>query len=198
VALVDDSPLQENNVINDWIAGNSRIFNRTYVFTDEEAADSIAAAFLTIKLNPNDLDANALLQVKITQILTVNGVVTPPGTMEFAIFASQYNAQVNAGTTYYYDITIITAAGYTYTAETGTIFFQQGVTQADAAGTPSAQPDQGIPIFRGYAAQPPTTGGPYNLGDTFNNNNPVVGGPSGWICTAAGTPGTWSVISNIV
>lgn len=191
MALVDDSTLQDNNVIYDWIAGNSRIFNRTYTFTDEEDGDSIVAAYLTIKQNPRDLDQNALLQVKITQVAGPNGVVTPPGEMEFIIFASQYNVQVNAGTSYYYDITIITANGLTFTAETGTIFFQQGVTQTDAAGTPAAQPDQGIPIFRGFAAGPPITGGPYNVGDIYSNSLPVSGGPSGWVCIAAGIPGTW-------
>lgn len=191
MSLVDNSPLQLNNIIYDWVAGNSRIFTRQYAFTAPDAGDSIVAAFLTIKENPLALDANALLQIKITQAASSNGIVTPPGMMQFNIFAAQYNALVNAGTSYYYDITIITTDGHTLTIEDGVIYFQQGVTQADAAGTPSAQPDQGIPMFRGFASAAPTSGGPYNVGDYFLNSVPISGGPTGWQCVAAGTPGTW-------
>ena len=33
--------------------------------------------------------------------------------------------------------------------------------------------------------------GTYTKGDIIHNTNPVAGGYAGWICTVAGTPGTW-------
>lgn len=192
--LVDNSALAYDNVIYDWIAGDSREFVRAYTFVAPNAGDSVVAAFLTLKQNPNDIDQNALLQIKITQVASANGIVAIAGAvsnLQFIIFAAQYQAQVQAGTVYYYDIRLQTANGLSFTAETGTIFFKQGVTQAFASGTPAAQPDQGLPIFRGFASAAPIQGGPYVVGDYFLNNNPVSGAPTGWQCIAGGIPGVW-------
>lgn len=43
---------------------------------------------------------------------------------------------------------------------------------------------------RGMAAAAPTTG-TWAVGDYFENSIPAAGGYMGWMCTAAGTPGTW-------
>lgn len=42
--------------------------------------------------------------------------------------------------------------------------------------------------FWGTAA--PTVG-PHNMGDVCFNSAPSSGGPTGWLCSASGTPGTW-------
>lgn len=42
-----------------------------------------------------------------------------------------------------------------------------------------------------YAAAAPTSGGPYAQGEIVFNNAPTAGGKVGWVCTTAGTPGTW-------
>lgn len=49
----------------------------------------------------------------------------------------------------------------------------------------------------GYAAAVPSdTTQYYNLGDIFLNNAPTaVGQAYGWVCIAAGYPGTWAIIS---
>lgn len=41
------------------------------------------------------------------------------------------------------------------------------------------------------------TAGDWEQGDLVYNNNPSPGAPLGWICTAAGTPGTWKQIGTI-
>ena len=46
----------------------------------------------------------------------------------------------------------------------------------------------GISIYYGTAAP---TSGDYNLGDIYWNTNPTRGGNMGWVCIAAGNPGTW-------
>jgi len=47
-----------------------------------------------------------------------------------------------------------------------------------------------------WAAGTPT-GGTWERGDRAFNNNPAVGSPKGWICTVAGTPGTWVSEGNL-
>lgn len=37
----------------------------------------------------------------------------------------------------------------------------------------------------------PTAGGPYDVGDQVYNTAPAAGGFVGWVCIAAGSPGTW-------
>jgi hypothetical protein len=43
----------------------------------------------------------------------------------------------------------------------------------------------------------PTTG-TWRVGDIVYNNAPASGQPPGWVCTVAGTPGTWKAMSNLV
>jgi hypothetical protein len=49
-----------------------------------------------------------------------------------------------------------------------------------------------------YASAAPTIGS-WSVGDICHNTTPPVGGSPGWVCTTAGTPGTWepmAVVSN--
>jgi hypothetical protein len=43
---------------------------------------------------------------------------------------------------------------------------------------------------------PPTTGA-HGQGEIIFNRAPASGQPMGWVCTAAGTPGTWLPLANI-
>ena len=47
-----------------------------------------------------------------------------------------------------------------------------------------------------FAFQPPTQGA-WIAGDRIMHSNPSVGQPTGWICTGAGTPGTWTAMANL-
>ncbi|MBU8770337.1 hypothetical protein [Cytobacillus oceanisediminis] len=47
-----------------------------------------------------------------------------------------------------------------------------------------------------YQTAPPTSG-TYAVGDKVWNTNPTSGGKAGWICVAAGTPGTWKGFGTI-
>lgn len=42
-----------------------------------------------------------------------------------------------------------------------------------------------------WTAAPTTPTGAWNKGDFVTNDNPATGSPIGWVCTVAGTPGTW-------
>jgi len=41
------------------------------------------------------------------------------------------------------------------------------------------------------------TFGTYGVGDKCWNTTPVAGGTVGWVCTTAGTPGTWKAFGDI-
>ena len=43
----------------------------------------------------------------------------------------------------------------------------------------------------------PPGGGAYVQGDTMLNSSPDAGGPMGWMCVAAGSPGTWKAMGNL-
>jgi hypothetical protein len=85
----------------------------------------------------------------------------------------------------------------TGTAETGVIYFtapmlmEVGVPLDTALGT--------IPYLQkqwwGTAA--PTTG-TWARGDSVLNSTPSAAGPPGWVCTTAGTPGTWKARANLL
>lgn len=47
-----------------------------------------------------------------------------------------------------------------------------------------------------YSSAAPSTG-TWVKGDIIYNNDPVAGGTIGWICTTAGTPGTWKAFGTI-
>tara|TARA_R110000868_G_scaffold53725_1_gene168444 strand:- start:430 stop:2010 length:1581 start_codon:yes stop_codon:yes gene_type:complete len=47
-----------------------------------------------------------------------------------------------------------------------------------------------------YASASPTTG-TWNVGDRVFNTVPSIGQPKGWLCTVAGTPGTWVSEGNL-
>ncbi len=52
------------------------------------------------------------------------------------------------------------------------------------------------PVGRPLATQAPTSG-TWNAGHVIHNGAPAVGQPKGWVCTVAGTPGTWVSLGNL-
>lgn len=61
------------------------------------------------------------------------------------------------------------------------------------AQNPTAQ-DRVASLYYGTAIP---VSGTYRVGDVVLNTLPASGQPFGWVCTAAGTPGTWAIISNV-
>lgn len=47
-----------------------------------------------------------------------------------------------------------------------------------------------------FGTAAPTTGA-HSRGDICWNTTPSAAGVPGWICTAAGTPGTWNAMANL-
>ena len=64
------------------------------------------------------------------------------------------------------------------------------VSRAQLFNTAGEQPT----VFRGTAAP---TAGTWAVGHTVWNSAPAVGQPIGWVCSAAGTPGTWTAMANL-
>lgn len=54
---------------------------------------------------------------------------------------------------------------------------------------------EGPSIYSGSAYPTAAGQGTYNVGDWIVNTAPTAGGTAAWVCTAAGSPGTWKVIA---
>lgn len=82
----------------------------------------------------------------------------------------------------------------------GTIYFKNlaatvgGRFQAPPAAAMVTYHADGRIETSGSAA--PTTG-TWTAGSVCHNTAPASGGPPGWVCTAAGTPGTWKAMANL-
>jgi hypothetical protein len=65
--------------------------------------------------------------------------------------------------------------------------------------TPGVQFYRGIKIFNSvhYSGTAPPTTGTWVLGTVMWNETPAAAGPPGWVCTTAGTPGTWKAMANL-
>ena len=59
----------------------------------------------------------------------------------------------------------------------------------------TARPDQKRPAVYTHTAAP--TWGTWERGDIIWRSDATAAGPPGWICTVAGTPGTWKAMANI-
>lgn len=60
------------------------------------------------------------------------------------------------------------------------------------AGTVNNRPTSALGMLRRrFDTAPPTTGR-WEVGEYIENAAPTVGSPVGWVCTSAGTPGTWN------
>lgn len=77
----------------------------------------------------------------------------------------------------------------------------ENLTLSGVTGTPGlpartyhAKTATGQVVGMGTAA--PTTG-TWAVGDEIKNRTPAVGSPKGWVCTVAGTPGTWVSTGNL-
>lgn len=61
----------------------------------------------------------------------------------------------------------------------------------------TALPSGGTGLTNEYFNNAIPTAGTYRLGDRVWNNAPAASGTIGWVCTAAGTPGTWKTFGAI-
>ncbi len=184
--------------IGDWQNGDDRIF--TGAVAGLPASDpNLSDAYFTLKLNPGDTDANALLQKHITTFLSPTGQITQNVSLNnvvlsIHVFSGDYEGLVQPGTIYNWDFRVITVGGITWTIASGQVQFQQQVTQTNKAGTPAALPKHGQPRIRGFTGSNPASQlpmGTFNVGDIFFNFAATAGSPVGWRCYAAGSNGGW-------
>ena len=188
-----------NQIITDWVQGDDRDFtgNAANSINPPPANDpDFVSCYFTLKLNPLVSDADSILQVEVTTTPTSFGVITPPSTIAIYVSGENYQSIVQAGSNYYWDFRGITTGGRTLTIANGTVQFIQNVTDTDAAGTPAAFPNNGMPRFRGFTNSNPQTNLAntrivFNLGDFFMNSQPTSQGPAGWQCIGQGNPGIW-------
>jgi len=137
-------PLYARKII-DWIVGDDRVWEGGFPLPIFPATEtSVSDMYLTIKIDPTQVDAMALLQAHVTTnysptgIIQINAGIVSATLRAFGsiIFNAIGNGVGSLGP-YQYDISAISAPnGYIWKAETGMIVFQQNVTQTNVAGTP--------------------------------------------------------------
>lgn len=182
-----------NQSIVDWALGDDRNFTGAIPGTSLVSGDNATSAYYTLKAAPNQPDANAIVQKKVTTVATPTGGISGTN-LTINVFSADYEGLVFAGQFYYWDFRIITALGHTVTIATGVVQFTQNVTQTNVAGTPGpipVGPNNGQPRFRGFAiVNPmlvPNLAGTFVQGDYFRNAAAVAASPSGWVCVVAGS-----------
>ena len=189
--------------ISDWQLGDGRAFSGAtpgLAPSDNVLTDG----YFTLKSSPNLPDADAIIQKHITPVASPAGQITgaPANILAINVYSADYEGLVSAGPIYYWDFRVITVGGQVYTIATGTVDFQQNVTQTNNAGTPAVFPNNGQPRFRGFLPTHPKNianfSGTFNPGDFFANSLPTPGGPSGWVCITATNNASGFVTNGIV
>lgn len=80
--------------------------------------------------------------------------------------------------------------------ETGIAYLSDSSVGVPTGGTLSQNTSAWISETRTTTGSAPASG-TWAKGDKCDNANPAVGNPKGWICTVAGTPGTWVSTGNL-
>lgn len=193
-----------NKLINDWIFGDDREWSGSFPITLLLGSDTgLTDAYLTIKRDPTQVDADALVQIHVTTVASTYGSIVNSGGNSTIVIRVIGSDLVDGGIVpgpYYYDIRgIATPSLAVWTFESGQIDFVQNVTGVEAAGVPAALPNSGNPTFRGMVCGGPPIVGTYNYGDWVVNACPVAGAPWGWTCSGAGqgAQATWLSIGII-
>lgn len=97
----------------------------------------------------------------------------------------RYNVSGDSGVAYI-KARIITAAGGEFDTVTGMIGVEKGRDPVSFHYSHERIVGSSAP-----------TAGDWELGDVIYNTSPTAGGDIGWVCTAAGTPGTWKTFGAI-
>jgi hypothetical protein len=108
-----------------------------------------------------------------------------PGTTDWVTFTS-YFLWPASGTLYF---------GVSKSTNVNSAYFANPILQEVGASYPNSIALIKPQITFRYTAAP--TVGDWLLGDTVMNSAPASGQPAGWMCTVAGTPGTWRAMANL-
>ena len=109
-----------------------------------------------------------------------------PGTTSWVTFTS-YFLWPASGTIYF---------GVSKSTTVNSAYFANPILQEVGASYPNASALIKPQVTFRYTGVP--TVGDWLLGDTIMNSAPASGQPAGWMCTVAGTPGTWNAMANLV
>lgn len=126
--------MAETNVrVENLVAGDTWKFNRTH--TSLPTGVTIQKVYFTVKDNPEQDDADAVIQVFITDTLSVNGQITDntttsDGVIEFNVIVPSSLTNISTLKSFFYDFEGIATDDSVYTFETGLIRPLQGYTDA--------------------------------------------------------------------
>lgn len=170
-----------------WITEYGAVGDGT---TDDHEAFEDAVAALTHIVIPSGtwrigddvtIPATVTLEVRQGGIMTVDSGVTL--TINGPVIAGNYQISGGVGTT-------------TYAARNGLAYDRWNGTSSDELQLPSGIAFRTADMYLGgkrhyYGTAAPASG-TWAVGDIVYNTAPAVTEFAGWICTVAGTPGTWN------
>jgi hypothetical protein len=125
-------------VIREFTAGEFYPLTRCFTLPCEaqENNETVVTAYLTVKADPTDADADALIAKTITTTLSsTHGQIVADGTnaslAEFKFYLQgTETVLLDPETPYFYDIKYVTSGSKPYVPERGRLFAYQGVTIA--------------------------------------------------------------------
>ena len=124
--------MAKNQDIRGVVAGDDVRVNVT--ITSISTGLTISKAWLTVKSNPSDADASALVQAAITTSATSTGQITDTGADGTAgmyfILANTSTDDAEEDYGYSYDVQLKMSDGSLYTPLVGRMFFTQSITDA--------------------------------------------------------------------
>jgi hypothetical protein len=196
----------------------SNIFT-TLVSTTRIGIDLVINNSCKIKVSNNSFYSSNDTNIKC---INKSGSGTLFGTMSSNMFIGVSYANtygIDSGTE------LLDTLGSIIYTKASSVSMGNGVTLSNGFGNPSSTPAQGsiysayntsdttakgatfiyysgwkkLPVYNRWhidSSAVPTTG-TWSLGDIVYNNAPTAGGFLGWVCTTAGTPGTWKTFGAI-
>ena len=198
--------LQGNNLAK-FVACSAVIGNMALESCDQSGSGS--TQLFTYNFSGGNYDIGALT--------TVDNNVTISGSASAAMIRTDSSAQVNVVVVENKNTTVVDTSSDNYytVAVDGTGFVRNeqfkttGSTPGFSTNEFTANVRKRVERFAGvdyttfqsgklviYGTAAPTSG-TYAVGDQLINTSPTAGGNIGWVCTTAGTPGTWKSFGTI-
>jgi parallel beta-helix repeat protein len=179
VSKTDENSILYNSDNNKILDNIVKICNRRGI---EFSTSNIAGSVLT----NNEVIGNTVSDTRTTGIFLDAGVTGGKFVRNVATdgIANDSGFEVTSGAKNFLfadnDCVNVFLLGVTEYANAGIYFTKQGTKKV------TSTKNNAVP-----------TGGTWAVGDRCDNHSGTIGQPKGWLCTTAGTPGTWTSLGNL-
>lgn len=165
--------------------GLGRIVDTTRIKKFVVSADSSSVGYW---FRCYDADGNLLAPGGVTQYAFAKGIVGSASLTTYYTSATSRSVMVT----------------FADAVKSAAIFVADGTFDSFSIGifdskrnSVTTKPGYAEPVINGRMAIQAPTAGTYSVGTVVYNATPSPGAAIGWVCTAAGTPGTWDAIGDV-